>query len=175
MKSKKEVEEEKYEQIRDEITDFVDNFKEDLKEKYNQKYKGYVDQLDGLKMPVNKFISLMYISQFLNLFIPFAGVICPLIMWNSKKNQDFFIHAHGRNIFNWMFSAIIYSLIIIGIVIALFAIFSFSDLTRLILLGLSVFLLFGILFCSLLFTIIGAWRAYQKKLFSYPFTIAFIK
>ena len=175
MKNNNQLDEEKHEKIKEEITDFVDNLKEDLKQKYNQKYKGYVDQLDGLKMPVNKFTSLMYISQFLNLFIPFAGVICPLIMWNSKKNQDFFIHAHGRNIFNWMFSAIIYSLIIIGIVIALFAIFSFSDFTRLILLGLSVFLLIGILFCSLLFTIIGAWRAYQKKLFSYPLTIAFIK
>ena len=175
MKTKKEIDEEKYEQIKDEITDFVDNLKEDFLEKYKKEYEGYVDNLEGLKMSVNKYTALMYLSQVLNFFFPLAGVICPLIMWNSKKNKDFFIHSHGRNIFNWMFSAIIYSIVISVIIFTLITIFSFSDLTRFILLGFGVLILVGILFCSLIFTTIGAVRAYKKKLFKYPLTISFIK
>ena len=86
----------KFNEFTDGVSDFVENFKDDIKDKYNRNIKDkynekYKDKIEGLKMPVNKYTSLMYISQFLNFFFPFAGIICPLIMWSSKKNKDLFI------------------------------------------------------------------------------------
>jgi uncharacterized Tic20 family protein len=175
MSNNSQEDQERYNEVKDEITDFVENFKDDLKAKYNQKYKGYVDKLDGLRMPVNKYTSLMYVAQFLNFFFRFSGLICSLIMWKTKKNKDFFIHSHGRNIFNWLFSAILYVVVSLLILLVLNLTFNLSDFQRFIIFGFGIFVALVIFLCSFIFTVIGALRAYQKKLFKYPLTISFIK
>ena len=99
---------------------------------------------------------ILHLTQFCSWLVPFLGLIVPLIMWQSKK-EDPYIDEQGKVVMNWVFSSIIYGLV--------------SLLLCLILVG---FALLAILFiCSIVFTIMGAMDANKGVIKNYPLSIKF--
>ena len=101
----------------------------------------------------------LHLSQLANFVIPLAGVIAPIIMWQTKKDVFADIDAHGKVVVNWLISSFIYS---IG-----FAILS------IILIGIPLLIALGVLAVG--FPIYGAIKANDGEVWSYPLSIKFIK
>jgi len=109
-------------------------------------------------MELNTFCMLMHLSRFAGAVFPFAGIVMPIVMWATHKDQNEVIDAHGKNILNWIISSVIY-----GIICAIL-IFIVVGIIGLIALGI----------CSLVFTIIGAVRANNGIIYEYPLAIRFL-
>ena len=103
---------------------------------------------------------LMHLSQFAAYVVPVIGWCLPIIMWAFKRDQEI-IDQHGKTIFNWMLSAMIYT---VGLLIVTFTI-SFIGIPLMVLLGLA----------SIVFIILAAISAKEGKLKEYPLAIKFFK
>lgn len=99
---------------------------------------------------------IMHLSQFASWMIPVLGVIVPLVLWLSRR-EDPYIDQQGKVIMNWICSSLIYA----GI----------SWVLCFVLIG---FLLFGVLaILSLIFIIMGAMNANKGIIRNYPLAIRF--
>ena len=85
------------------------------------------------------------------------GWVVPLIMWLTKKDDDY-IDQQGRVIFNWIISAFIYT---IGCIILMVIV-------------VGVFLLMALIVCSIIFTVMGAINAKDGVIRNYPMSIRFM-
>lgn len=101
----------------------------------------------------------MHLSQLANFVIPLAGVIAPIVMWQTKKDQLEGVDAHGKVIVNWLISSFIYS---IGCAIL-----------SIILIGIPMLIALGVL--AIGFPIYGAIKANDGEVWPYPLSIKFIK
>ena len=110
-------------------------------------------------MEVSSFCMLMHLSQFAGIIIPMAGIALPIIMWATNKDKSSIIDQHGKNILNWMISLFIYYTISIILIILIVGIFALIALTMM----------------WFIFIIIGAIKANNKEIFSYPLSIQFLK
>lgn len=110
-------------------------------------------------MEQKTFILLMHLSQLCNFIIPFGGLIMPLIMWITNKDESSDIDRHGKTILNWVLSALVYSAICF---VLLF-----------IVIGAFGFMILGLV--NLVFIVIGAISANDGKLWTYPLSIKFFK
>lgn len=99
---------------------------------------------------------ILHLTQFCSWLFPFLGLIVPLIMWQSKK-EDPYIDEQGKVVMNWVFSSLIYCLVSI---ILCFLIVGF-------------FLLAILFVCSIVFTIMGAMDANKGVIKNYPLSIKF--
>lgn len=108
-------------------------------------------------MEINTFCLLLHLSQLASFVIPGAGIILPIVMWATNKDEHPEVHLHGLIIFNWMLSATIY---FVGCIIL-----------SVIIIGIPLMIILGIL--ALIFTIIGAVRANDGKYWPYPMSIDF--
>ena len=110
-------------------------------------------------MDEKTFCMLMHLSQFADFILPFAGVVLPIVMWATNKDQSSMIDLHGKNILNFIISWWIY----------LFA----SVILCLILIGLlGVLALVVVVF---VFPIIAAVKASNGEYWPYPLCIRFFK
>lgn len=101
---------------------------------------------------------VLHLTQFCSWLFPFLGLIVPLIMWQSKK-EDAYVDEQGKVVMNWVFSSLIYFLV--------------SLVLCLIVVG---FFLMAILFvCSIVFTIMGAMDANKGVIKNYPMAIKFFE
>lgn len=110
-------------------------------------------------MEVNQFCMLMHLSQLAGYVIPVAGLVLPIVMWATNKDQSKIVDLHGKNILNWIISSIIYLVI--------------STILVFLLIGIP--LLFAIAICTLIFSIVGAVKANSGELYKYPLSFSFIK
>lgn len=108
-------------------------------------------------MEENTFLMLMHLSQLSGIMIPGAGLVLPIVMWATNKDDSKEVDRHGKMILNWIISAIIYSIVCF---ILMFIVIGF--------LGFIV-----LLFVNLIFTIIGAVKANEGELWRYPLSIKF--
>lgn len=126
------------------------NLSEDSREYSNARSK----PLFG--MTERTYLMLMHLSQFASWLVPLVGVIVPILMWTTNKDNNAEVDRHGKNILNFTISYAIYSIalfvIIIGIpfVIVLFAIYAIA-------------------------VIIASIKASNGEYWQYPLTIQFIK
>ncbi|RUO53071.1 hypothetical protein CWI69_08580 [Pseudidiomarina halophila] len=102
---------------------------------------------------------LLHLSQFTGYLIPFAGLLVPLVMWLMKKDTNPYIDAHGKVVFNWILSALIWG--VIGVILSFVVI--------------GIFLLIALAICHIIFAIVGAIRANDGIVRNYPLTIKFFK
>ncbi len=109
-------------------------------------------------MKENSFTMLMHLSQLLN-FAGGVGVIIPIVMWATNKDDSKVIDRQGKHIINWLISALIYSIVSFALTFVLIGF-----------VGLAVL---GVL--SLVFPIIAALKANDGKEWKYPLTIEFMK
>lgn len=108
---------------------------------------------------VPQYCMFMHLSQFLGHVTFGLGLVAPVIMWAMRKDESPDIYRHGLNIMNWIISELIYSVL-------------FSILTY-VLIGFP--LLGALLVCSVAFPVIGALKAREGKIWTYPLTIPFFK
>jgi len=108
-------------------------------------------------MEENTFCMLLHLSQFLGFFIPLAGLILPIVMWATEKNNSETIDAHGKNLLNFFISYLIY--FVVSIVLAMVVV---------------GFVLLAVLFVlAIVFPIIAAVKANQGTVWKYPLCIQF--
>lgn len=91
--------------------------------------------------------------------IPFGNIIGPLVVWLVKKDEMPLVDANGKASLNFQISMTIYMIIAGILIIALIGI-----------------LLLPLLFLiNLILIIMAAIKASEGDVYSYPFTIEFIK
>jgi hypothetical protein len=114
--------------------------------------------LGGLAKNENLWAAALHLSQFLGYLIPLAGLAAPIILWQTKKESPL-IDRHGRVVMNWILSQILWWVV--------------SFVLCFVLVGIPMLWVFGVL--VIVFPIIGAIRAYEGRVWSYPLTIRFFK
>ncbi len=110
-------------------------------------------------MEMNNYLMLMHLSQFAGVIVPFAGLVMPLIMWLTNNEKFPEVDRHGKMIINWLISALIYGMI--------------AGLFTLVLIGIPLLIALGLL--MIIFPVIGAIKAANGELWTYPLTLPFIK
>lgn len=101
----------------------------------------------------------LHLSQLAGLVIPVAGLILPIVLWQTQKEKMPGLDAHGKMVTNWIISSIIYLVV--------------SGVLSIILIG---FLgLLAVFIMSIVFPIIGGIKANNGELWEYPLTIKFLK
>ncbi len=141
---------------------------------------------------------LMHLSQFSNYLFPFLGVIVPIVMWATRKDESKSVDVNGKIILNWTISTFIYGLILVLLLVGAvlvfggsmalsgiayengtfegfadespFMVFRFLGALGIILLPLIII---GIL--DFIFTILGAVKASNGEVWNYPLSIRFFK
>jgi uncharacterized Tic20 family protein len=125
----------------------------------NEEENKIVDDVKYWGMDQNMFCMFMHLSQFSSCLIPGAGLVLPIVMWATNKDSSPTIDQHGKNIINWMISALIYMAI--------------SFVLTTILIGFVGLFVVGLL--AVIFPIIGAVKANSGISWKYPLTFNFIK
>lgn len=103
---------------------------------------------------------LTHLSQLLTYVTGFGGLIVPLIIWATKKNEIFAMDAQGKEIINFQISMLLYCLVCIPLIL---------------LFGLGVLGLIGFGIAMFIFPIINAIKANSGERPYYPLTIDFLK
>ena len=107
-------------------------------------------------MTENTYLMLMHISQFASWLIPFVGIIIPILMWTTNKDNNVEVDRHGKNILNFSISYAIYSIVLLIIIIGIPL----------------LFVLFAIYAVAV---IIATIKASNGEFWKYPLSIQFIK
>ena len=106
-------------------------------------------------MELNQYCMLMHLSQFSGFFIPFGGIVIPIVMWYVNKDEYVEVDLHGKRIMNWIISSLIYTLIALSI-------------------SIGILLLVALVVCSIVFIILGSTRSFKGEIYNYPMSINFI-
>lgn len=101
----------------------------------------------------------IHFAQLLNMLFPFAGLIAVIILWQIKKEESAYVDHHGKIVLNWMLSYFIYGLI------AFFLVY----------VGIGIVLLFLLKIAIFILAIVGAVKANDGLLWTYPLSITFFK
>ncbi len=97
------------------------------------------------------YLMFMHLSQFAGYIVPFAGLVVPIVMWLTKR-EDPEIDRHGREIANWMIFEFIMA-----------AVFG---LLALVIIGIPFLIILGVL--AVVCPIIAAVQASSGGFFKYP-------
>jgi len=108
-------------------------------------------------MQEKDFCMLLHLSQFLSFLFPFLGLIMPLIMWATEKDNSEEVDAHGRIVLNWVLSSLIYFIVLI--------------IMSVLLIGIPF--LIALIIADIVFVIMGAIKANRGERWSYPLSIPF--
>ena len=108
---------------------------------------------------VKQWTMFIHLSQLLSFLIPFAGLIVPIVLWQTKKEESEEIDRHGKIVANWIISAVIYG---IG-----------GTLLSFILIGIPILIALGIV--CIVFPIIGGIKANNGEEWQYPISLKLIK
>lgn len=142
--------------------------------------------------------AIMHLSRFSDYFFPPLGVIIPIVMWATRKDESESVDKNGKIILNWTISTFIYGIILTILLVVAILIFggsmalsglafengtfdTFADESPFMVfrfLGtLGVLLLPVILITvfNFIFTIIGAVKASSGEVWNYPLSIRFFK
>lgn len=101
----------------------------------------------------------LHLSQLASLIIPVAGIVVPIVIWQTQKDKIPALDAHGKMVTNWMISALIYSVVS---VVLMFVLVGFLTIL-------------AVMVMAIVFPIIGAIKANNGELWEYPLTIKFLK
>lgn len=110
-------------------------------------------------MGQNTYAMLMHLSQLLNLMIPSGGIIGVILLWALQKDRSTEVDIQGKIILNWIFSALLYLLISIVLIIV----------------KIGILLILVLLALGIIFPIIAAIKANDGIRWRYPFSIEFFK
>lgn len=100
-----------------------------------------------------------HLSQLLNLFTGFGGLIAPLIIWLVKKDEIIKLDEEGKKVLNFQITMLLAALIAIPL--------------TLILIGFVILFAVGLL--TIIFPIMNGLKANKGEATKYPLSIQFIK
>lgn len=106
----------------------------------------------------NQLLVITHLSQLLTFITGFGGLIVPLLLWVTKKNDVYKMDEQGKRIINFQLSIIVYSIICIPLIF--------------ILIGIPGLILLGVI--SFIFPIINAIKASNGETPIYPLSLNFI-
>lgn len=101
----------------------------------------------------------MHLSLFASIIVPGAGLVLPIVMWVTNKDQSTAIDQHGKNILNFLISMLIYAVASIALMFIFVGIFTFI----------------AVAIVSIVFPIIAAIKANDGQYWPYPLCIRFFK
>lgn len=101
--------------------------------------------------------TILHLSLLAGLVIPFGGLLVPVVIYMVKKDDVPGLEPHWHVVLNWLLSAIIYAVV--------------CFVLMLILIGFVLIWALGLL--ALIFPIIGAIKANDGEVWSYPLSIRF--
>lgn len=131
--------------------------------------------------------ALIHLGGLAKYVFPFAGIIVPLLIWQSKRHESEFIDKQGKEAVNFNISMLVYTLIITLLFIVPFILLisdaimlddAFDDhppvnfIISLIVVGI-IFVVESIF--EFILIILASVRASEGQNFKYPLTIKFIK
>lgn len=102
---------------------------------------------------------LLHLSIFAGIFLPLAGLVAPIVIWQVKKDELPGIDPHGKYVVNWIISQAIY--------------FAAAFVLSFVLIGIPILIGLGII--AIVFPIIGGIKANNGQLWRYPLSINFLK
>ncbi len=108
-------------------------------------------------LDVNVWSMYIHLSQFCGYIIPFAGLIVPIVLWQTKKGESEVIDKHGKIVLNWILTELIYGFVI-GLLCLLF---------------IGFLLIPALAVVAIVFPIIGGIKANSGELWPYPLSINF--
>jgi len=114
---------------------------------------------DGVLKDENMWGMFVHLSQFAGYLMPYMGFVLPIVLWQINKDKSGIIDMHGKNVANWMISAVIYSIIC-------FILFP-------LLIGIPMFI--ALVIIGIIFPIIGSIKANDGIVWEYPMAIKFFK
>lgn len=112
----------------------------------------------GIEM--NAFCLMFHLSQLTSMALPGAGIVLPIIMWATNKDEFPAVDKHGRNILNWSISLIIYLMVCAPLMFVYY---------------IGVLAIVVLLILNFLFVIIAAIKANNGIVWRYPLSIQFFK
>ena len=112
-----------------------------------------------LKRTDNQMLMITHLAQLLTYITGFGGLIVPLILWATQKDNVEGMDAHGKAILNFQLSIIVYCILSIPLIL----IFG---------LGILFLILIGIL--AFVMPIVNAIKASNGELPSYPLSLNFV-
>jgi uncharacterized Tic20 family protein len=114
----------------------------------------------SLQTPEQRQMGLfLHLSQLASLIVPVAGIVLPVIIWQTQKEKMPALDAHGKMVVNWMLSELIYGIV--------------SVILMFVLVGILTML--AVVVMGVVFPIIGAIKANNGEFWEYPLTIKFLK
>ena len=117
------------------------------------------DPAEVMGMKPNTYCMLLHLSQLTSFISGGLGIIAPIVMWVIAKDKSPLVDAHGKNVMNWLISALIYGLISLVLIIV----------------GIGILLLIALVILDIVFAIIGALKANEGVVWKYPLSIPFFK
>ena len=108
-------------------------------------------------MNEKSFCMLLHLSQLAGMVLPGAGLVLPIVMWATEKDNSPLIDEQGKVVLNWMISSLLYSFV---------SAFLCFFLVGIPLLAVLVVLIF-------VFPIIGGIKANEGIVWKYPLSISF--
>lgn len=113
-------------------------------------------QQGGIDMPTKDERMMAALIYILSFFTAFIG---PLVIWLIKKDESEFVDFHGKEYFNFLISYAVYGLV--------------SSILMVVLIGFVLAPIVGIL--ALIFTILGAVKAYEGEHYLIPTIFRILK
>ena len=105
------------------------------------------------------FLVLLHLSLLTGFMIPFGGIVLPLVMWLTNKDEFSEVDKHGKVIANWMISYTIYFLVCV--------------MLSFVLIGIPLLILLTVY--AIVIVIIASVKASDGELWHYPLSIKFLK
>jgi uncharacterized Tic20 family protein len=118
-----------------------------------------MEELRELSESEKNWAMACHLSAFAGFFIPFGGIIGPLICWLTRKDESLWVNENGKASLNFQLSLLLY------IVLAIPLCF--------IIIGIPIVAFLGIL--KIVCIIIASIRAGKGERFKYPLSIPFIQ
>jgi hypothetical protein len=110
-------------------------------------------------MEEQEYCMFMHFSQFLGFIAPVIGLAVPVVMWAIAKDYSKAADSHGRIIFNWLLSCIIYFII--------------ASILIFVVIGIPLIL--ALVVVNFIFVILGAIKARNGEEWEYPLSIPFFR
>lgn len=118
-----------------------------------------MNTIHNLQREDNQLLVITHVCQLLTYLTGFGGLIVPLVIWLTKRDEIIDLNEHGKAIVNFQLSLILYFIVAIPLLF--------------IIVGFVVY--FVLIILSIVFPIVNAIKASNKEPIYYPLSIPFIR
>jgi uncharacterized Tic20 family protein len=129
------------------------------RDEYEDEYEDERPLRRRSRQNVREWCMALHLSLFAGHLIPFGGIIAPIVIWQTQKEEMPEMDAHGKNAVNWILTFLL--------ALCVFVPLSF------VLIGIPF--LIAAIALNVVFPIMAALKANEGKVWRYPLSITFLK